>query len=119
LNLGISMLSRLTFSRETMALLEEWSKKLHLRPNVMARNALMYSLEHHPCLSSIQPDNSLIGGKEMNLLTLLGDDQEIYIMLVIEKYNQKLSDVKLGITINHHVGLAMREESFLNLVSGV
>jgi len=113
------MLSRITFSRDTSALIEEWGKRLHLRPNIIARNALMYSLENDPVLPSIQTDNSLIGGKEMNLLTLLGDDQEIYIMLVIEKYHQKLSDLELAVVMNHHVGLAMKEESFLNIISGV
>jgi DNA sulfur modification protein DndE len=113
------MLSRFIIPRETHALLDEWGKKLHLRPNIIARNALMYSLEHDSCLITIQPDNPLVGGTEMNLLTLFGEEQEIYLMLVVEKYAKKLSDNELAITINHHIGLAMREESFLNIISGV
>ena len=102
-----------------MILLEEWAKKLHMRPNIMARNALMYSLEKDDPLKSLAIEYSLTGGKEMNTSTLFGDNQDIYLMLIVEKYGRKLTDNEMAIAINYHVDRAMKEELFLDLISGV
>ena len=79
------MLNKVSISRSATNKLDVEYKKTGLRPNIIARNAFMASLETDNFFDS----NQLIdmSGKEFNTYTLFGDNIDLYMVFIKHKYH--------------------------------
>lgn len=78
------MLNKFSISRSATNKLEAEFTRTGLRPNILARNAFMASLEKDDFFDS---DHSVdMSGKEFNSYTLWGDHFQLYMTLVKQKY---------------------------------
>ena len=88
------MITRLKISRSSTGLLSQRYGGLQqqLTPNIILRNALMFSLNNGDKHDDDDDDAIDQAGTEFQISTLLGTNAEIYFMLINEYYKKKLKD---------------------------
>ena len=107
------MITRLKISRSSTGLLTQRYAGLQnqFTPNIILRNALMYSLNNGDLYKEkeIEVDQA---GTEFQISTLLGKDAEIYFMLLNEYYKKKLTDDETTKRIAFHMDQGLKNEHF-------
>ena len=110
------MITRLKISRSSTGLLtQRYAGLQHLfTPNIILRNALMYSLNNGDLY--IEKEKQLDqAGTEFQISTLLGKDAEIYFMLLNEYYKKKLTDDETTRRIAFHMEQGLKNENFKSI----
>ena len=107
----IKMIKKISVSRKSTLILSELQLKLKLRPNILARNALILSLENGERLSPEQEIDT--SGKEFNSYTLFGSKEKIFEMILRQCYGDKLEKMDWGKMISFHVEAGLNNPSFV------
>lgn len=107
------MIKKINVSTKSTLILSELQHKLKLRPNILARNAFMLSMENGDRYSPIEEVN--ISGKEFNSYTLFGTKEETFEIILRQYYGYKLNDRELIKVISFHVEKGLKSENFLSL----
>ncbi len=106
----IKMITKINISRHATGLLINLAPKKQLRANILARNALMLSLENGDNYSSeVEVDTS---GKEFNSYTLFGSQERIFEMIIRHYYGDKIENGEWGKVINFHIEQGLGHEIF-------
>ena len=110
------MITRLKITRSSTGLLTQRYAGLQnqFTPNIILRNALMYSLNNGDeyIEGNTEVDQA---GTEFQISTLLGKDAEIYFMLLNEYYKKKLSDDETIKRISFHIEKGLNNEMFKSI----
>lgn len=107
------MISKVIISSKASKLLNDYQAKIGLRPNILARNALVFSLKNGDKFDGANKPKT--DGKEFNLYTLLGDNEEIYYLLLKEFYKHQFSKYNLSELIVFHIEQGLLKEGFLSV----
>tara|TARA_B100000315_G_C14468473_1_gene537149 strand:- start:186 stop:515 length:330 start_codon:yes stop_codon:yes gene_type:complete len=108
------MITRLKISRSTTGILAQSYNNLkhHLTPNIVLRNALMYSINN----GDKYDDNDIdTGGTEFQISTLLGSNAHIYQLLINQYYKKRLSDDDLKKILAFHIEQGMKDKDFKSI----
>ena len=108
------MITRLKISRSSTGLLSQRYGGLQqqLTPNIILRNALMFSLNNGDKHDDDAIDQA---GTEFQISTLLGTNAEIYFMLINEYYKKKLKDDEMKKRIAFHIEMGLKNEDFKDI----
>ncbi len=110
------MITRLKISRSSTGLLTQRYGGLQqqLTPNIILRNALMFSLNNG---DKHDDDDDAIdqAGTEFQISTLLGRNAEIYFMLINEHYKKKLKDDEMKKRIAFHIECGLKQKDFISI----
>ena len=115
------MFSHIKTSKENKEVVTELTNKLHLgAENVIARIAFGYSISNDEKLDLKNLKNS--GGKEYSKAVLFGNNYEVYLGLVLNKYNIHSSNKDFSkyvkIHIDHGLELLNNEIKSVSNVDG-
>ena len=109
------MITRIKISRSATGTLSANAGKFHgpysinLTPNIILRNALMFSIANGDKLTDEVIDN---GGTEFQISTLLGADSDIYFSLINHYYGKKLQDEDMKAVICFHIEKGLKANGF-------
>ena len=108
------MITRLKISRSSAGLLSHRYGGLQqqLTPNIILRNALMFSLNNGDVCDESTVD---LAGTEFQISTLLGGNAEIYFMLINEYYKKKLKDDEMKKRIAFHIECGLKQKDFISI----
>ena len=107
------LITKINISKKATALLTQLHAQLGLRPNILARNALVLSMQSGDHFrSNIEIDTS---GKEFNSYTLFGSKEKIYEMILRQYYSGKLEDREWGKVISFHIESGLRHKDFIEI----
>ena len=107
------LITKINVSKKATVLLTQLYAKLGLRPNILARNALVLSMQSGDHFrSNIEIDTS---GKEFNSYTLFGSKEKIYEMILRQYYSGKLEDREWGKVISFHIESGLRHKDFIEI----
>ena len=102
------MLNKIIISRPATNMLETFSNKSGIRQNIIARNVLMQSLESNDFF--ISGKNIKTSGKEFNTYTLFGEQYDLYMMFIKQKYHlyQDLDNM-LSLIVAWHIEEGLKD----------
>jgi DNA sulfur modification protein DndE len=109
------MITRIKISRSATGTLTANAAKYQgsyhasLTPNIILRNALMFSIANDDKLTDEVLDN---GGTEFQISTLLGADSDIYFSLINHYYGKQLEDEKMKSVICFHIEKGLKNKGF-------
>lgn len=110
------MIKKLNVSKNATKLLENYYNKTGLRPNIVARNAMMYSLSKGDIYSKLDPPKT--DGKEFNLYTLFGENENYYYLLIKQYYLEEFSKFNLAELVSYHIEMGLSNDIFINVIKG-
>ncbi len=109
------LITKINISKKATALLTQLHAQLGLRPNILARNALVLSMQNGDHFrSNIEVDTS---GKEFNSYTLFGSNEKIYEMILQQYYSGKLDNREWGKVISFHIEKGLIREDFNTILN--
>lgn len=108
------MITRLKISRSATGLIAARYKenKQHYTPNIILRNALMFSIANGDSYSNEEID---AGGTEFQIATLLGENTKIFKLLIDQYYKRKLTDQEYKTIICYHIEEGLRNNDFSSM----
>ena len=110
------MISRINLTKEATKITAALIHQLRLRPNITSRNALLYSIgkgDRYNKKTRIKCD-----GKELNIQVLIGDNAEIYFMLIKQAYGLEIKKINIKHLIAFHIEKGLKDEKFINTIKG-
>ena len=108
------MLTRIKISNRATSLLHITFKaaQQHYTPNIILRNALMFSISNGDKYDKQEINMS---GTEFQISTLLGDNSNIYKLLIDQYYKRKLTDQEYKTIICYHIEEGLRNNDFSSM----
>lgn len=108
------MITRLKISRSATGLVNNRVKEMkqHYTPNIVLRNALMFSIANEDRYESEVIDT---GGTEFQIATLLGERAAIYKLLIDQYYKKKLSDESYKRILVFHFQKGLSHKDFKSI----
>ena len=104
------MITKINVSKKATSILTHLHNTIRLRPNLIARNALMLSMENGDRYNSkIDVDTS---GKEFNSYTLFGANEKIFEMMLRQYYGNKYDENHWGTVISFHIENGLGHKDF-------
>ena len=105
------MITRLKISKSATALIAARYREArqHYTPNIMLRNALMFSIANGDSYSNEDIDTA---GTEFQIATLLGENTKIFKLLIDQYYQRKLSDQDYKKILVYHLEKGLSHKEF-------
>ncbi len=111
------MIDKIKISKKATELLDQLSRKIGLKRNILARNALIKSLGNGDSYNDSLSVRS--NGMEFNIYTLLGDKSEIYYALLRQHYVPEPIDDKIPELIRFHIEMGLSYHEFERIFSPI
>jgi len=108
------MITRIKISKSATSILAQRYKGVRkmLTPNIILRNAIMFSLSKKDKYDDTIIDTS---GTEFQISTLFGENSELYFMLLNEYYNKKLKNDVQKKVISFHIEQGLKHKDFIDI----
>ena len=108
------MLTRLKISRSATGIFTQRFNgiKMTLTPNIILRNALMYSINNGDKYDDQKIDT---GGTEFQISTLFGEKSKLFFLLLNEYYKKRLKDADLKNIISFHIEKGLKSKEFIEI----
>jgi DNA sulfur modification protein DndE len=104
-------INKLRVSRRATKYLDEYFKKTGLRPNILARNAMMFSISNGDLYNELLKPSS--DGKDFNLYTLFGEHEDLLLSLLQYYYQDWKDEIPVADIINFHIEKGIMNDEFL------
>ena len=104
------MITKINVSKKATSILTHLHNTIRLRPNLIARNALMLSMENGDRYNSKNDVDT--SGKEFNSYTLFGENEKIFEMMLRQYYGNEFDENHWGTVISFHINKGLDREDF-------